>query len=76
MKKSFLISLVLILSPLCAFAQAGALDRVLQRTDSVLAAEFAKAAQDMPVFTVPAPAGIPGFDERYSDTPAAEYLIS
>ncbi len=74
MKNSFLISLFFTLSPLCAFAQAGALDRALQRTEPVLAAEFAKAAGDMPVFTVPAPVALSIGDERYSDTPAAEYL--
>ncbi|MCM2268005.1 MAG: hypothetical protein NDI60_09575 [Elusimicrobiales bacterium] len=62
----------LLLSPLCVFAQAGALDAVLARTDAALAADFYRAAQQMPAFGVPPPVSIS--DERYSDTPAADYL--
>ena len=64
------LSLAVILAPR-AFAQAGVLESVIARTDAALGA--AKAAQDMPVFAVPAPVSISG-DGRFTDTPAAEYL--
>jgi len=72
-KLSSALFLSILLSPLCAFAQAGALESVLSRTDAALAADFYRASQNMPAFGVPAPVSI-GSDERYSDTPAAEYL--
>jgi hypothetical protein len=72
-KLSSALFLSILLSPLCVFAQAGALENVLSRTDAALAADFYQAARNMPAFGVPAPVSI-GSDERYSDTPAAEYL--
>jgi hypothetical protein len=63
----------LLLAPAYAAAQQNALNNVLNATDPALAAAFQAAQQGMPVFTVPPPVSI-STDERYSDTPAAEYL--
>ena len=72
MKKFAISLLVALAAPLGAAAQNAALDGALSRTDAVLAAEFARAAQDMTPFTVPPPVSIS--DGRYTDTPAADYL--
>ena len=64
----------LILAPLGVFAQAGAIENVLARTDSALAADFLKAAAGMQPFTVPPPVSISPDQGRASDTPAADYL--
>jgi hypothetical protein len=76
MKKSITsaVFISLILAPLSAFAQAGALETVLARTDSALADGFVKAAQNMPSFSVPAPASIAPDQARAADTLAADYL--
>lgn len=70
--KSF-IYISLICAPLGAAAQYGALNNVLTATDHTLSQAFREAGAAMPVFSVPAPVSISA-DERYSDTPASEYL--
>ena len=62
----------LIVAPLSAAAQYNAMDNVLAATDPALAEAFRKAGEQLPVFSVPAPVSIS--DERYSDTPAEQYL--
>ncbi|HAT71453.1 MAG TPA: hypothetical protein DCS63_01380 [Elusimicrobia bacterium] len=76
MKKSVnsAIFISLVLAPLCVFAQAGALDAVLARTESALAGDFLKAAGGMPSFTVPPPVSIAPRQDRAADTQAADYL--
>lgn len=69
--KSF-IYISLITAPLCAAAQYNAVENVLTHTDPGLAEAFRKAGENLPVFSVPAPVSIT--DERYSDTPADQYL--
>ena len=74
--KKFVNSVILIsviLSPLRASAQYGAVENVLAHTDPALSAAFRQAGEAMPVFSVPAPVSI-SQDNRASDTPAAEYL--
>ncbi|HCC48948.1 MAG TPA: hypothetical protein DEQ38_12650 [Elusimicrobia bacterium] len=63
----------LISAPLGAAAQYGALNNVLSATDHTLSQAFREAGAGMPVFSVPAPVSI-STDERYSDTPAEQYL--
>src|SRR3989338_588568 len=62
----------LITAPLCAAAQYDAVENVLAATDPGLAEAYRKAGEELPVFSVPAPVSIS--DERYSDTPADQYL--
>ena len=71
MYKSFLLAAMLI-SPLCASAQYGAIDNVVANLDPVLSAAFMKAQAGMPAFSVPAPVSIS--PDRASDTPAGDYL--
>lgn len=61
-----------IAAPLCAAAQYNAVENVLTNTDPGLADAFREAGEQLPVFSVPAPVSIT--DERYSDTPAEQYL--
>lgn len=56
-----------------AFAQYGAVQRVADAVDPVLAAALLKAQENMPVFSVPPPVSI-STENRTSDTPAADYL--
>ncbi|OIO01778.1 MAG: hypothetical protein COX65_05195 [Elusimicrobia bacterium CG_4_10_14_0_2_um_filter_56_8] len=73
--KKFVKSLIFasfIAAPLCAAARSGVLETVLANTDPALSAAFLQAQEEMPAFTVPAPASIA--DDRFSNTPAADYL--
>jgi len=62
----------LITAPLGAAAQYNAVDNVLAATDPGLAEAYRKAGENLPVFSVPAPVSIS--NDRYSDTPADQYL--
>ena len=63
----------LVTAPLtCAFAQTGAIEKILNNTDAVLAAGFLTAMQNMQPPTAPAPENIAL--EKASHTPAEEYL--
>jgi hypothetical protein len=62
----------LISAPLCAAAQYNAINNVVNATDPVLAGAAREAQGSLPVFSVPAPVSVSG--DRYSDTPAEQYL--
>jgi hypothetical protein len=70
--KKFAITLLLLSLAPYAGAQYNAVNNVLDATDPALSAAFREAQETMPAFTVPSPVSISG--ERYSDTPAEQYL--
>ncbi|MHB0996733.1 MAG: hypothetical protein ACYC2I_10225 [Elusimicrobiales bacterium] len=63
----------IVAAPLCAFAQYGAVQRVADATDPVLAAALRQAQENMPVFSVPAPSSI-SKEDRDTNTPPADFL--
>lgn len=72
MKKYIFAAVFVTLAVCAAQANDAALARALNATDPALAAAMRDAQDQLPPFTVPAPVSIQ--DERFSDTPAEEYL--
>ena len=73
MKKLFIGLLISVFAAPSAFAQYGAVQRVADAVDPVLAAALLKAQENMPVFSVPAPVSI-SKDDRETNTPPADFL--
>lgn len=72
--KKLIVSFVLaVFAAPSAFAQYGAVQRVADATDPVLAAALRKAQENMPVFSVPPPVSI-SKDDRETNTPPADFL--